>query len=405
MAEEKKQDFLEESCIYLDYNATSPTDPEVASTMAPFLHGHFGNASSGHFYGVKSRQAVENARKQVAELINCDPSEVILTSGGTESNNIALQGAIRHLQRTGKGNHVITSTIEHWCTIGTLEDMQANEGVELTKISVNSDGVVNLEELKAAIKPGKTILISIMHANNQVGTIQPINEIGALCTENDILFHTDAIQTAGKVAIDVNEMQADLLTIASHKFYGPKGAGALYIRNKERNNKQPIHLSCIIHGAHQERGLRGGTENVLSIVGFGKACALAKQHLDERVVHSKHLRDLLLDTLREEFADTPEQVVIIGDINRSLPNTLAVSFPGVKSYDLIQSLKLEVAFSAGAACSSGLNISPTLLAMGIPANIALGMIRLSTGQFLSENDAKLAAKKVANTVKALLQQQ
>ena len=319
--------------IYLDYNATTPIAKEVAAAMRPFLDDYFGNPSSVHSYGIKTKLAVENARKQVAELINCDPSEIIFTSGGTESNNFAIRGiAFAHQD---KGNHIITSSVEHPAVFEVCKYLE-RFGFEITYLPVDKYGMVNPEDIEAAVKE-ETILISVMHANNEVGTIQPVSEISEIAKKHNIHLHSDAAQSLGKIRVDVNEMGVDLLSIAGHKLYAPKGIGALFIRSGTK-------LEKLIYGADHEQNLRAGTENVLEIVGLGKACEIAKRDLDKNAAHYKKTRDHLHKLLREAL---PE-IQLNGHPEKRLPNTLSISFPKVEANTLISRLD-GVAASAGAA--------------------------------------------------------
>ena len=373
--------------VYLDYNATTPIAPEVAAAMRPWLEQYFGNPSSVHAYGVKAKMAVENARKQVAGLINCDPSEIIFTSGGTESNNYAIKGIA--LANKHKGNHIITSAVEHPAVFEVCRYLE-KQGFEVTTIPVDAYGVIKTDLLIKAVKP-ETILITVMHANNEVGTVQPIEEIGAFAKENGIFFHSDAAQSLGKIPVDVKKMQVDLLSIAGHKLYAHKGIGALYIRNG-------VHLEKLIHGADHEQNLRAGTENVLEIVGLGKACQLAAAHLEENMKHYAKTRDYLQKLLQEALPD----IKINGHPEKRLPNTLSVSFPRVEANTLIDRLE-GVAASAGAAChSESVDVSAVLEAMMVPLDYAMGTIRFSTGRNTTMQDVKKAADEIIETVRKLM---
>ncbi len=373
--------------VYLDYNATTPIDPEVAVAMRPYLEHYFGNPSSVHVFGVKAKMAVEKARKQVASLINCSPSEVIFTSGGTESNNYAVKGIA--LANKNRGNHIITSAVEHPAVFEVCRYLERN-GFEITVIPVDEYGVVRLDLLEKAIKP-ETVLITVMHANNEVGTLQPVEEIGKIAKAKGIFFHSDAAQSLGKIPVDVQKMQVDLLSIAGHKIYAPKGIGALYIRNG-------VHLEKLIHGADHEQNLRAGTENVLEIVGLGKACELAREHLRENMKHYKKTRDYLQNLLEEALPG----IKINGHPEKRLPNTLSVSFPRVEANTLIDRLE-GVAASAGAAChSESVDVSAVLEAMLVPLEYAMGTIRFSTGRNTTLQEIKKAADEVIETVKSLL---
>lgn len=365
--------------IYLDYNATTPIDTQVADAMMPFLKQNFGNPSSSHWFGIISRKAVIKARKQVAELINCKPDEIIFTSGGTESNNYALRGyafANRH-----KGNHIITSVIEHPTIIEVCKYLEKHN-FKVTYLPVDKNGLISVRSVQRAITQN-TILISIMHANNEVGTIQPITEIAEVVNENGICMHTDAAQSIGKISVDVAKLNVDLLTIAGHKIYAPKGIGALFI-------KQDIKLEKLMFGAKQENNRRAGTENVLEIVGLGKACEIAKQNLSKNYEHLKAMRDRLWNGLVNKIPD----VRLNGHPEKRLPNTLNVSFLNMNEYFQL-SLFLEVAASTGAACHSNItSLSYVLEAMNVPVEYAMGTIRFSTGKMTTKNEIDEAIKKI-----------
>jgi cysteine sulfinate desulfinase/cysteine desulfurase-like protein len=321
--------------IYLDYNATTPIDSEVSRAMEPFLSQYFGNPSSLHSYGKETKIAVEQARKQVANLIHCNPYEIVFTSGGTESNNYALKGAAYALRN--KGNHIITSGIEHPAIIEVCKYLE-KQGYEVTYLPVNPEGLVEPGEVKKAIRKN-TILISIMHANNEIGTIQPIEEIGRIAIEHNILFHSDAAQSPGKIPVDVQKLNVDLLSIAGHKLYAPKGIGALYIR-------EGIKLEKLIHGADHERNLRAGTENVLEIVGLGKACEIAGRDLEENMQIMKESRDRLHTLIKQRIPEVKRN----GHPQKRLPNTLSLSFPGMEANLIVNELADKgIAVSAGAA--------------------------------------------------------
>lgn len=377
---------MKEETIYLDYNATTPISKEVADAMRPYLDNYFGNPSSIHKYGTDAKKAVENARRQVAALINCEPSEIIFTSGGTESNNYAIKGIAFANKR--KGNHIITSAIEHPAVFEVCNYLSRN-GFEITTLPVDSYGFVAAEDVKRSIKPN-TILISIMHANNEVGSIQRIAEIGAIAKEHKVFFHTDAAQSVGKIPVDVKQMKVDLLSIAGHKLYAPKGIGVLYIRDG-------VHLEKFMHGADHEQNLRAGTENVLEIVGLGEAAAQAQVNLSENQKQTKKTRDYLLELLQKEL---PE-LKVNSDPERCLPNTLSVSFPNIEANTLVARLE-SVAVSAGAAChSESIDVSAVLQAMQVPLEYAMGTIRLSTGKYTTLQEIKKAAETIISTVKEL----
>ncbi|MCX6224909.1 MAG: selenide, water dikinase SelD [Bacteroidia bacterium] len=372
--------------IYLDYNATTPVDPAVADTMAPFLREFFGNPSSNHYYGSQTRLAIEAARKQVSDLLGAFPYEIVFTSGGTESNNLAIIGAAharRHL-----GNHIITTSVEHPAVLEVCRYLEM-EGFEIGILPVNEYGMVDPSELLRLIRPD-TILISIMHANNEVGTIQPVADIGKIAREKGIWMHCDAAQSVGKIPVNVNDLNVDLLSVAGHKLYAPKGIGALYIR-------QGIRLDKIIHGADHEQNRRPGTENVLEIAGIGKACELVMQNGTEHAVHLKKMRDLLEQLILERFPGA----VVHGHPEKRLPNTLSIGFPGIEANTLLSSVE-GVAASAGAACHADqVTISGVLRAMHVPIDVAMGTIRLSTGRYTTEKEIREAARLITESVIAL----
>ena len=365
--------------IYLDYNATTPIDPRVANVMKPFLTQSFGNPSSSHWFGIESRKAILKAREQVAALINCKPEEIVFTSGGTEANNYAIRGyayANRH-----KGNHIITSVIEHPAILEVCKYLEEYD-FDVTYLPVDKNGSVSVRSVQEAVTE-KTILISIMHANNEVGTIQPIMEIAEIAYENGICMHTDAAQSLGKIPVDVLELSVDLISIAGHKIYAPKGIGALYI-------KQGTILEKLMFGAKQENGFRAGTENVLEIVGLGKACEIAQQDLETNIVHLKNMRDRLWNGLVNDIPD----VRLNGHPDKRLPNTLNVSFLNMNDYFQL-SLFLEIAASAGAACNNNTtSFSHVLEAMNVPIEYAKGNIRFSTGKFTTEKEIDNAVIKI-----------
>ncbi len=358
--------------IYLDYNATTPNDPEVISAMLPFLEEHFGNPSSSHQYGRIAKDALEYARKQTASLLNCLPDEIIFTSGGTESNNHAIKGAAFAYRE--RGNHIIASKIEHPAVTEVCKFLESN-GFDITYIPVDGFGLVNAADIEKAITE-KTILITIMHANNEVGTVEPIEYISKMAKKRGIVVHTDAAQSVGKIPLDVNILGADLLSIAGHKLYAPKGVGVLFI-------KKGIKLSKFMHGAGQEQGLRGGTENILEIVGLGKACEISKRDLEKNRLHTQKMADMLYLGLKERIRD----IRLNGHPQKRLPNTLSLSFKGIKASALISKIQYFIAVSAGAACHSGVEkVSPVLEAMDIPLEWARGTVRFSTGKMTTEEE-------------------
>ncbi len=367
--------------IYLDYNATTPVHPEVADIIRPYFESIFGNPSSIHAYGALAKTAVEKARAQVAALVGCKNHEIIFTSGGSESNNLAIKGAAFHLKN--KGNHIITSSIEHPAVTEVCKYLEAL-GFRVTWLPVDDTGMVNAGDLEKAITD-RTILVTIMHANNEVGTIQPIKELGEIARKHGILFHTDAAQSAGK--IPVRDLGIDLLSIAGHKLYAPKGVGALYIR-------EGVKLEKLIHGADHEQDMRAGTENVALIAGLGKACELALRDMEANMIHAKKLRDKLHQNLLKAFPDAR----LNGHPEQRLPNTLSLSFPGLEANTILSEIG-EVAASAGAACHAGeTNVSATLKAMNVLPEIAMGTIRFSTGRFLTESDIEKASSAIIKVV-------
>ena len=363
--------------VYLDNSATTPVDKEVFEAMIPFLTEKFGNASSIHFFGQEARAAVDRARHQVAELVNSRPNEIIFTSGGTESNNLAIRGLVEANDKYGK--HIITSEIEHSAVKEVCADLE-KRGYELTYLPVYENGIVKIEDVKAAIRED-TILISVMTANNEIGTIQPVEEIGKFIRElketgKKIWFHTDAVQAIGKIPVDVEEIGCDLLSISAHKIYAPKGVGALYIRRGVRLHKQNI-------GGSQERSQRGGTENVAFIAAFGKACELAKNNLDETAEKLKNLRDKFEQGVTERVDD----LIFNGEPENRLPNISNISFRQIEGEGLLINLDMQgIAVSTGSACSSGsLEPSPVIRALGRNDELARGAIRFSFGK---ENTAE-----------------
>jgi cysteine desulfurase len=377
----------EEPPIYLDYNATTPHAPETVAAMMPYLQGRFGNPSSSHPYGVQAREAVENARDQVAGLLGCRPGEIFFTGGGTEANNLAIRGAVR--ARRSRGSHIVSSEVEHPAVTRVCERLRS-EGFEVDYVPVDRWGIVDAAELERRIRED-TVLISIMHANNEVGTIQPIKEIGRLARSRGILFHTDAAQSVAKVPVDVDDLGVDLLSVAGHKLYAPKGVGALYVRDG-------VELDRLMEGAGQERGLRPGTENVLEIVGLGAACALARNNLSVYAETMRRTRD----RLEEELRSRVDGIRFNGHSEHRLPNTSSVGFRGVDADRILAALEQVVAASAGAACHAGeVSVSHVLRAMRVPEEFAAGTLRLSTGRETTESDATVAAAAVADAVKGL----
>ena len=372
--------------IYLDYNATTPVDPAVAAAMRPFLTEGWGNPSSTHWYGVRAREAVEHARRQVSVLLGCRPDEVVFTSGGSESNNFAIKGTALALRETG--NHIITTQIEHPAVIQVCRYLES-EGFTVTYLPVDETGLVSPSDVKRAITPA-TILITVMHANNEVGTIQPIQEIAAIARENEVRFHTDAAQSVGKIPVRLDDLGVDMISVAGHKLYAPKGVGALVVRSG-------VTLSRLIHGADHERGWRAGTENILETVGLGTACEIASERLETDMAHSTAMRNRLWQNLKESRLDIRRN----GHGERVLPNTLSVGFAGIEANTLLAELT-DVAASAGAACHMDqVDVSSVLEAMDVPMRYAMGTIRFSVGRFTTMDEVDRASKSVIAAVKQL----
>jgi cysteine desulfurase len=350
--------------VYLDYNASTPTDPAVAAAMRPLLNDAFGNPSSGHWASTLAKAALEHARGQVAALLGCAPDEIVFTSGGSEANNLALKGtffALRH-----KGRHIVTTAVEHPAVLGPCRFLE-QLGAAVTYLPVDGTGRVDPDAVRRAITP-RTILISVMHANIEVGTIQPIEEIGAIAREHGIRFHTDAAQSVGKIPTKVDALGVDLLTIVGHKLYAPKGVGALYVR-------RGIGLEPLIHGAGHEQGRRAGTESALLAIGLGTACALAQDLAP--LARVRALRDRFWEAL---LAGLGDRVVLNGHVEHRLPNTLNVSFVGMIGAEVLSRLD-GVAASTGSACHAGrVELSPVLVAMGVPEAIGIGAVRFSLGR-------------------------
>jgi len=371
--------------IYLDYNATTPVDPAVVDAMLPYLREHFGNPSSSHVYGKTAHDAVEQARRQVAELLGARPEEIVFTSGGSEANNHALKGLVfARLRgifgRLARDAHIVTSAIEHPAIVQPC-DFLNRLGCRITVVPVDGHGLVNPEAVRKALDR-HTTLVSIMHANNEVGTLQPIREIAALAHARGVPVHTDAAQSIGKLPVDVTELGVDLLSVAGHKAYAPKGVGVLYVR-------QGIRLEPLLHGAGHEGGRRAGTENVPYLVGLGTACELARRSLPQATERLQHLRDRLWDRLRGALG---ERLVLNGHPEQRLPNTVNVNFVGHVGAELLQALP-EVAASTGSACHEGsVCLSPVLEAMRVPPELGRGAVRLSVGRFTTEAEIDRAAE-------------
>jgi cysteine desulfurase len=376
--------------IYLDYSATTPVDPRVAEKMMACLttEGVFGNpASRSHLFGWKAEEAVENARRQVADLLNADPREIVWTSGATESNNLAIKGAAHFYSK--KGKHVITSKIEHKAVLDTCRQLE-REGFEVTYLDPTDKGLITPEAIAAALRED-TVVVSIMHANNEIGTINDIAGIGEVCRANGVVFHVDAAQTAGKVTIDMEAMKVDLLSMSAHKMYGPKGVGALYVRRKPR-----IRLEAQMHGGGHERGMRSGTLPTHQIVGMGAACEIAREEMAKDAAHSLALRNQFWDGLKDI-----EQVHVNGDFEQRLPGNLNVSLAYVEGESLIMSLK-DLAVSSGSACTSAsLEPSYVLRALGLNDELAHSSLRFSFGRFTTPEEVDYAIKQVRGAVDKL----
>lgn len=364
--------------IYLDHNATTPVAPSIREALWPFLGEHYGNPSSGHSLGRGAHEAVEDAREQVAGLLGAEREEIVFTSGGTESNNLALMGAARK-QAIELGGHIVISALEHPAVVQPVRALE-RMGYQISIVGCTRPGVVLPESIAAAMRPN-TVLVSVMHANNEIGTIQPIREIAEICHARGALLHTDAAQTVGKISVDVRELGVDLLTVAGHKMYAPKGVGALFV-------KSGVALEPIMHGAGHEGGLRPGTENVPGIVALGKAANLAARKWDEHAERMETLRDKLFARLLDGVGP---RLLLHGAGAPRLPNTLSVSFPDVAARDLLGRTP-ELCASTGAACHSGVtSMSPTLAAIGATPEQAAGMLRLSLGWSTTDEEIERAA--------------
>lgn len=376
--------------VFMDYHSTTPVDKRVVDAMLPYFSDVFGNASSrNHSFGWTAEAAVEESRKSIAKLIGADPKEIVFTSGATESNNLALRG-IAEMYRS-KGNHIITVKTEHKAVIDTAKYLES-QGFSITFLPVDEFGLVRLEELEAAITD-KTILISIMAANNEIGTIQPVEQIGALAKKKNILFHSDAVQAVGRIPVDVQKWNVDLLSLTAHKIYGPKGIGALYIR---RRNPR-VRLSPILFGGGHERGMRSGTLNVPAIVGFGKAAEICSSEMELESTRVKNLRDRLWNGLQSQL----DELKLNGHPTKRLPNNLNVSFAYVEGEALMMAIK-DIAVSSGSACTSAsLEPSYVLKALGISEDLAHSSIRFGLGRFTTEQEVDFTLEKTISAVKKL----
>lgn len=382
-----KRDDL--NVVYLDYQSTTPCDPRVVEKMLPYFTTYFGNPHSrNHAYGWEAEKAVEHAREQVAELIKADSREIIFTSGATEANNMAIKGVARFYDDRKK--HIITAVTEHKCVLDTCRHLE-KEGFKVTYLPVQTNGLIDLNVLKAAITD-ETVLVSIMAVNNEIGVIQPLAEIGQICRENSVFFHTDAAQATGKIVIDVNAMNIDLLSISSHKLYGPKGVGALFIRRKPR-----VRLTPLFNGGGQERGLRSGTVAPALVVGFGEACEIAGQEMAQESERLRSLRDHFYKKITTHL----DHVYLNGDYEQRIPGNLNISFAYVEGEGLMMGIK-ELAVSSGSACTSeSLEPSYVLRALGVEEELAHTSLRLGFGRFTTLEEVNFAADRIIQAVSRL----
>jgi cysteine desulfurase len=384
----KKHPGLQNGPIYLDYNATTPVDPAVVDTMLPYLSHHFGNPSSTHRYGNLAHHAVNTARTQVAQLLHGTPSEIIFTGGGSESDNLAIRGAA--LAHRNRGDHIITQVTEHPAVLNTCRALAQLHGFRITYLPIDKTGRVDPVDVEAAIDD-KTVLITIMHANNETGTLQPIAEIAQIARQHGVLMHTDAAQSVGKIPTHVDELGVDLLTIAGHKLYAPKGIGALYVRHG-------VQVEPLIYGGGQEARLRAGTENVAYMVALGTACMLAQQQLQESQPRLQGMRDQLQNLLERHL---PNAVSLNGHKTERLPNTLNVSITGIIGEEVLAATP-QIASSTGSACHEGnTDPSPVLMAMGLSRERALGALRLTLGRWSTEEEIDSAASLLAQTIESI----
>ncbi len=376
--------------IYLDYHATTPMDPRVLDAMLPYFTTHFGNsASRNHSFGWEAEQAVEHARKQIASLINANSKEIIFTSGATESNNLAIKGVAEMYAE--KGNHIITLATEHKAVLDTCKKLEKS-GFRVSYLTLQPNGLVTLDQIREAISD-KTILVSIMYANNEIGVVQPVAEIGKLCKENGILFHTDGVQAVGKIPVDVIKDNVDLLSLTAHKMYGPKGVGALYVRRKSPR----VQITAQMDGGGHERGMRSGTMNVPGIVGFGKSAEICQQEMAEESKRLAHLRDKLKAMLETEL----DEVYLNGSMEHRLPHNLNMSFSYVEGESLLMGIN-DIAVSSGSACTSAtLEPSYVLKALGLGDDLAHSSIRFGLGRFTTEEEIDYTAHKLIDVVKKL----
>ena len=374
------------SDIYLDYNATTPIDPQVAEAMLPYIHGLFGNPSSGHSFGLAARQGVDLARRQVAGMLGCDVDDLIFTSGGTEANNHAIKGVAGAYRE--RGNHIITSAVEHPAVTEVCRYLEGR-GFRVTYLPVDEYGMVDPQQVEEAIT-SETLLVTVMHANNEVGTVQPIAEIADIAHRHGALMHSDCAQSVGKIPVRADDLGVDLLSIAGHKLYAPKGIGALYIR-------PGVRLEKLMHGANHEQDRRAGTENVIDMAGLGRACELIEQNLAQYAQHMATVRD----RLERGLLDSGMDVRVNGHPEKRLPNTSSVSFRSVEADRVLASLP-TVAASAGAACHADeVEVSHVLAAMNVPEEYAMGTLRLTVGRFTTEDEIARAISEITDVVGSL----
>lgn len=380
---------MEKRRLYMDYSATTPVKKEVLDEMMPYLTDYFGNASSFHLFGRETKTALDKARKQIASLVNADPNEIFFTNGGTESDNWALQGSA--FARKNKGNHIITSKIEHHAILHTCEYLEKVHGFEVTYLDVDADGIVDLEQLKREIKD-TTILVSIMYANNEIGTIQPIKEITEIAHAHGALMHTDAVQAAGNIPVDVKELGVDLMSMSGHKIYGPKGIGSLYM-------KKGVKIHNLIHGGAQERRKRAGTENIPAIVGYGKAAEMAKENMENHIEELTRLRNKLIEGVLERIPHTR----LNGHRNNRLPGNANFSFEFIEGEGILLLLdQLGIAASSGSACTSGsLDPSHVLMSIGLTHEWAHGSLRLTVGDFTTDEDIDYILENLPGVIERL----
>lgn len=376
--------------IYLDYQATTPCDPRVVEAALPYLTEHFGNPHSrNHIYGWEAEAAVETARKQIATLINANPTEIIFTSGATESNNLAIKGAAQFYKSKGK-NHIITCITEHKCVLDACRHLE-QDGFEVTYLPVQKDGLIDLNVLKAAIK-SNTVLVSIMAVNNEIGVIQPLADIGKICREHGVFFHTDAAQAVGKIPLDVEAMQIDMLSISGHKLYAPKGVGALYVRKRPR-----VRLTAQINGGGQERGMRSGTLSPFLCVALGTACEIARTEMEFETARITKLRDFFWNKL----SDALSEIYINGHATQRIPGNLNISFAYVEGEGLMMGIK-NLCLSSGSACTSAsLEPSYVLYALGVEDEMAHTSLRIGIGRFTTEEELEIAANSIISSVNRL----